>query len=96
MSYRLLPQAERDLEAIADFVAARNPRAAMQLVEHFHERWANLAAFPMIGSARPDLNAEARHLVVGNYLSLYRVRDGNVEIVRILHGRMDVKPDDFG
>jgi toxin ParE1/3/4 len=95
MSYRLLPQAERDLESIADYIAERNPRAAMHLIERLHERWALLVAHPLTGPARPELNDEARLVVTGNYLTLYRVRQAGIEIVRVLHGRRNVRPVDF-
>jgi hypothetical protein len=39
MKYRLLDRAEQDLEAIADDLADKNPRAAFALVERFHSRW---------------------------------------------------------
>jgi toxin ParE1/3/4 len=96
MKYRLLDRAEQDLEAIADDLADKNPRAALALVERFHSRWDLLGDFPFSGPARPDLSPDARHVVVDDYLTLYRVRNGTVEIVRVLHGRRDIKPGDFG
>ena len=95
MSYRLLPQAERDVEAIADFIAGRNPGAALKLIQRFIERWELLGAFPASGQGRPELGADARHIVIGNYLTLYRITDNGVEIVRVLHGRRNIEPEDF-
>jgi toxin ParE1/3/4 len=96
MIYRLLPRAERDLEAITDFIAEHNPAAALKLVQRFQERWELLSSFPLTGEGRPDLDKEARHVIVGPYLTLYRIRDGDVEIVRILHGRRNITSDNFG
>jgi toxin ParE1/3/4 len=96
MRYRLLPQAEQDIEAIADYIAERNPRAALELIERFHQRWELLCDFPLSGPARPDLHEDARHLIIGNYLSLYRVKADTVEIVRVLHGRRNIEPEDIG
>jgi toxin ParE1/3/4 len=76
MKYRLLDRAEQDLEAIADDLAEINPRAALVLVERFHSRWELLGDFPLSGPARPDLSPDARHVVIDDYLTLYRVRNG--------------------
>jgi toxin ParE1/3/4 len=39
----------------------------------------------------------ARALVIGDYLALYRVVGGNVEIVRVVHGARQLKDlFDFG
>jgi toxin ParE1/3/4 len=35
-------------------------------------------------------------LVVGQYLTLYRVRDESIEIIRILHGRRKIDREDVG
>jgi toxin ParE1/3/4 len=96
MIYRLLPQAERDLEAITDFIAEYDPGAALKLVQRFQERWELLSNFPLTGQRRPDLDQEARHVIVGPYLTLYRIREDTVEIVRILHGRRNITSDTFG
>jgi toxin ParE1/3/4 len=95
MKYRLLDRAEQDLEAIADGLADINPRAALALVERFHSRWELLGDFPFSGPARPDLSPDARHVVIDAYLTLYRVRNGTVEIVRVLHGRRNIRAGDF-
>lgn len=96
MGYFLSPQAEADIEAQAEYVAERNPRAATELVEALHRRFALLAEQPRAGMARPDIRPDLRHVVVGNLLALYRLRDGDVEIVRVLHGRRNITPDIAG
>jgi toxin ParE1/3/4 len=95
MSYRILPKAEQDIEAIADYIAGHNPRAALKLLDLFDQRWSLLSDFPETGQRRTDLDAEARHVVISHYLTLYRVRQGGVEIVRVLHGKRKITPDDF-
>ncbi len=43
-----------------------------------------------MGPARPDLAADLRYFVVGAYLILYRESDDSVEIVRVVHGAMNL------
>ena len=50
-----------------------------------------LARFPRIGHERPDLFPGARGSVVRRHLIVYRRQDANVEVVRILHVRMDAE-----
>ncbi|MER8438263.1 type II toxin-antitoxin system RelE/ParE family toxin [Mesorhizobium sp. M1312] len=44
---------------------------------------------------REDIAAGIRHLVVGEYLTLYRVGEDAVEILRVLHGRRNIEADDL-
>lgn len=92
MSYRLTPRAIVDLEEIAVYVAAVNPQAADRLVTAIERRFRQLVAQPYSGLARDDIAPGVRHLVAGRYLALYRVADGGVEILRVLHGRRRIGP----
>jgi toxin ParE1/3/4 len=40
--------------------------------------------------ARDDIAPGIRHLVSGEYLTLYRLTGGAVEIIRVLHGRRKI------
>lgn len=96
MSYRLAPKAEADVEAIAEYIAGTNPSAAIHLVEKFMRRWQLLATQPRSGALRGDLGSDIRHVVVGNYLTFYRIDDQQVVILRVLHGKRGIDPDDLG
>lgn len=89
MSYRLTPRAEADLEAIVDYISERNPPAAVDLLRRLVRRYGGLAEHPFSGPARDDIAPGIRHVVVGSYVSLYRVIGPHVEIVRVLHGKRD-------
>jgi addiction module RelE/StbE family toxin len=78
--------AERDLEAIAEYVGQDSPAAAVRVVLELMEQAATLLpAHPAIG--RPGRVLGTRELVIGHlpYIIAYRVRDRDVEIVRVLH-----------
>ncbi|CDX13265.1 Plasmid stabilization system [Mesorhizobium sp. ORS 3324] len=94
MKYRLLPRAESDVEAIGDYVAGRNPNAAVRLVGALEQRWDLLTLHPFSGAPRDDIGPGIRHLIVGEYLTLYRVADDAIEIVRVLHGRRNIEAGD--
>ena len=95
MKYRLLPQALVDLEAIGDYVAAQNPNAAVRLVEVLQRRWELLTFHPWSGAPRDDILPGIRHLVVGEYLTFYRIDHSTIEILRVLHGRRNIGPEDL-
>lgn len=90
MIYWLTPTARVELEEIVDQILSDNPSAATRLVDMLERRWELLTAFPFSGGARDDVEPGLRYVIVGNYLSLYRVSDDGIEIVRIIHGRRDL------
>lgn len=96
MKYRLLPQAAVDLEGIGDYIASHNPNAAVRFVDALERRWNLLTLHPFSGAPREDIAPGIRHLVVGEYLTLYRVNDDAIEIVRVLHGHRNIEADDLG
>jgi toxin ParE1/3/4 len=55
-----------------------------------------LTLHPFSGAPRDDMAPGIRHLVVGDYLTLYRVRGDAIEIVRVLHGHRNIEADDLG
>lgn len=90
MTYRLAPTAEVDIEEIGDRIVLDNPAAAVRLIEALHRRWELLSAYPLSGAARDDIRPGFRYVVVGNYVSLYRMVDDGVEIMRVVDGRRDL------
>ena len=46
------------------------------------------------GAPRDDIAPGIHHLIVSEYLILYRVREDAIEIVRVLHGRRNIGGDD--
>ncbi len=86
MRLRWTSLAERDLEAIAEYVGQDSPAAAARVVLELIDQAATLLpAHPAIG--RPGRVLGTRELVIGHlpYIIAYRVRDRDVEIVRVLH-----------
>jgi toxin ParE1/3/4 len=94
MVHRLAPEATDDLDRIVADIADRGGsfQAAERLVSTLTERFHLLAGYPYLGRARDgDLGAGRRSYVVGEYVILYRVDDGDVQILRVVHGRRDIE-----
>jgi len=86
-------RADEDLIDIWASIAADNPNAADRVLDAIEARWQQLAQHPYSGMAREDIAPNIRHLIVGQYLTLYHVTDEYVEIVRVLHGRRKIDRD---
>ncbi|WP_328839019.1 type II toxin-antitoxin system RelE/ParE family toxin [Methylobrevis albus] len=86
-------RADEDLIEIWLHIATVDPEAADRVLDAIERRWQQLAQHPLSGMPRHDIAAGIRHLVAGQYLTLYRVHAEGVEIVRILHGRREINPD---
>ena len=68
-------QAEIDLLEIWDYIAKDNLTAADKLIRRLDERSHELLDNPELGPARDDIVKGMRHLVMDNYLILYRIID---------------------
>jgi toxin ParE1/3/4 len=92
MAHRLAPEAERDLDDIAFYIARESGSLdiAERLIESVTRRFYLLANHPRIGRARDDLLAGVRGFPVGNYVIVYEVHGEDVRILRVVHGRRDL------
>jgi toxin ParE1/3/4 len=88
---RLTGRARADLDEIWLRVALDNPGAADRLIDRIVTRCQDLADHPQLGPARTEIAPEARGLVIGDYLALYRVDGVNALIVRVVHGARQLK-----
>jgi addiction module RelE/StbE family toxin len=85
-------EARRDLANQLDYVAERNPGAALRLDSVVHASVRKLIRLPEIG--RRGRVAGTRELVVPRtpYIVIYRVGGDVVSILRVLHGAQDWPP----
>ena len=86
MRVRWLARALANLNAEAEYIARDNQQAAARMVEAVHESVDLLERYPALG--RPGRVAGTRELVVSGtpYIVPYRVRDNEVQILRVFHG----------
>ena len=55
------------------------------------KRFVRLSNSPHLGRERPEIKPGYRSVVEGKHVIFYRVKDTNIEILRVLHGNMDLK-----
>lgn len=82
------------MEDIWVYIAQHNADAADALLEKFRLLFASLSKTPGVGRRRPDLRSDLRSFAVGRYVIFYRELEPSIEIVRVLHGAMNL-PEQF-
>ena len=84
------PEAENDLDDIWLYIAEDNPDNADKLLDEIEEISRKLARFADMGRKRDDLHPGLQSFAVGKYIIFYIPINGGIEIVRVLHGMMDI------
>jgi toxin ParE1/3/4 len=92
MAHRLAPEAARDLDDIAYYIANETGSVAVaeRLIESIASRFNLLASHPKAGRARDDLMVGARSFAVDSYVIVYAIDGDDVQVLRIVHGRRNV------
>ncbi len=90
MRVEISPLAERDLEAIGDYIADDNPPRALSFVVELRTLCAKIAKTPQAFSARPELGKGIRSCAHVNYTIFFTATKARLSIVRVLHGAMDI------
>jgi toxin ParE1/3/4 len=88
---RRSPQAEIDLETILEELQKNNPSAAERYATAFYEKGRMLAQFPELGRLRPEIAPDLRSTLVHPYVLFYRIAGEEIHVLRILHGRRDLR-----
>jgi toxin ParE1/3/4 len=88
--YVLSPRAQVDLDQIWDYTAERwGFEQAESYIRRLWEDIKAVATRPAIGRACPEVRAGYYKYRSGSHFLFYRSVDNGVDIVRILHERMD-------
>lgn len=92
------PAADRDLDEQAEYIARRhNPETALLFYSAAQETFALIATQPHMGRTRSFRNpafAGVRMCLMKHfdkYLVLYRLLDGGIEVLRVIHGARDIE-----
>ncbi len=87
------PEAVEDVEAIASYIAKDSSYYASAVVKKILTTGSTLNQFPHIGSIVPETGDPAiRERFVYSYRIIYRVRDEQVLIVAVIHGKRLLDP----
>ena len=90
MTILIRPAAKLDFENIWTYT--EETWGKVQAEDYFHkfkEILRSLEQFPDLGRIREDLLPEIRSIGVGQHVIFYRRVQEDIEIVRVLHKRMD-------
>ncbi len=89
-TYRLAPAAQRDLSAIWDFAAERwDLGQAETYVREIAAAVERVAEDPHRGRVCDDVREGDRRYSIGSHLLFYVEHEAGVDVIRILHQRMD-------
>ena len=80
--------AERDIQLNHDSIARDKPRAASNWVRQTRRQIQSLASMPARCEVIPeaeDLGIEYRHLISGNYRTIFRIMERRVIVLRVIH-----------
>lgn len=90
------PLALERAQEIVDFMAADDPGAAQAWVHDLFNAVGHLDDFPQSGRMVPEIRRQdLRELVWKRHRIIYRVREGQVSILTIIHGRQHLDPTDL-
>lgn len=81
--------AEGDAFRIYEFIKEDSPSRAARWYGEIERQMRTLARFPRRCPVIPEsaeIGVEYRHLIFGNYRTVFRIEDDTVWIVRIIHG----------
>ena len=88
--FTLSPRAQADIEEIWDFTAGRfGLDQAEAYVRGIERAISTVAADPRRGRACDDVRAGYHKFLVGSHVLFFRLTGDGIDVVRILHGRMD-------
>jgi toxin ParE1/3/4 len=86
MRVRWTDKAKQHLRGIHDYIAHDSPKYAGRMIDRITRKGDTLGRFPMSGHAVPEYDdASIRQLVEGSYRIIYRVGDGGIEVLAVLH-----------
>ncbi|MDI6776362.1 MAG: type II toxin-antitoxin system RelE/ParE family toxin [Syntrophales bacterium] len=81
--------AESDIQEIFQYIASDNKAAAAKLVKEIERQIDSLEQFPLRCPVIPEsreLGKEYRHIIYGNYRTIFRIDGLRVVIMRVIYG----------
>lgn len=90
MKVEIAAEAERDLVAIANYIARDNPVRALTFLGELRDKCLSLADTPLAFPLVPRYERfGVRRRVHGRYLIFYRVEADQVVVLHVLNGALD-------
>lgn len=90
MRVHFTEEAERDLEAIGDYIASDNPERAITFVMELRDACLGLARMPKrFPLAAGFEDRQVRRRGYGSYLIFYRIEANKIDVLHVLYGAQD-------
>ena len=80
-----------DLVEILLYIRRDNHPAARRLLNTINDKLQLLSEFPGLGQPREELGRSLRSFPIGEYLLFYRPMKDGIQLIRVLHGRRDLR-----
>lgn len=90
MKFVISPQAIRDIDDIAAYIAEDNPAMAASFTSKILQRFRTIADRPLSFPKKERLGRNKRSELVGKYHIIFEVRDDVVQIQRVMHGARNI------
>jgi toxin ParE1/3/4 len=86
------PTADRNADAIWEYIAQDDVDAADRILDTFHVAASRLERFPLMG--RSGRTRGTRELIIPGtpYILIYRASRAEIEIARVIHAKRDWPP----
>ena len=83
--------AERHLETIYAFIAQDSATYALRTVDQITRKSQQIGEFPMSGRRVQEYDMDQiREVFVGSYRIIYHIKPGQIDVLAVIHGTMDV------
>jgi toxin ParE1/3/4 len=89
------PTSEEDLIDLWLYIAEDQPTNADRLLDRLNDAMIKLTQMPKMGVERSELIKGLRSYPVGKYILYYRIKDNNIELVRVLSSSKDIDNIDW-
>jgi addiction module RelE/StbE family toxin len=81
---------------IAEYISSDNPKAADKWVRTIFTKVKRLARFPRSGRMVPESKrSDIREILYGNYRIIYRIRENQIAVLTVRHGKQILLQDEF-
>jgi toxin ParE1/3/4 len=91
MKFRIAPSARHGLREIAAYIARDNPERAESFIRELGAKIRSVAVQPLIYPSRDEWQAGLRSALHHRYHIVFRIDNGSVVILRVLHGARDIE-----
>jgi addiction module RelE/StbE family toxin len=82
---------------ISEYIALDNITAAEKWIDAIFSTVSRLSKFPKSGRIVPEFpERNLREIIFGNYRIIYRIKDNQIQILTIRHGRQMLSEQDIG